>query len=200
MKDLPYHHLPDGSFRNPEGSPKRDPNFKWSMSKWNKEKKKIKINIPPNHVINKNVKQKYSIVWGDLIHKIMAGINTKDDIDTMLIQLEVETKYSLKIYNTIKNQILRIINSDKISQLFQDKLKVYSETSILSEDGQIYRPDRVVVNNNMEASLIDYKTGKKYDSHREQMRKYEEVLIKLKFKKVHKYIVYLTDGDIIEVK
>jgi len=31
MKDLPYHHLPDGSFRNPEGSPKRDPNFIWNM-------------------------------------------------------------------------------------------------------------------------------------------------------------------------
>ena len=53
MKDLPYHHLPDGTFRNPEGSPKRDPNFKWSMSKWNKEKKKIKINIPAGHVIEK---------------------------------------------------------------------------------------------------------------------------------------------------
>ena len=53
MKDLPYHHLPDGKFRNPEGSPERDPNFKWNMSKWNEEKKKIKINIPPDHVINK---------------------------------------------------------------------------------------------------------------------------------------------------
>ena len=53
MKDTPYHHLADGTFRNPEGSPKRDPNIKWSMSKWNKEKKKIKINIPPGHVIDK---------------------------------------------------------------------------------------------------------------------------------------------------
>ena len=53
MKDLPYHHLPDGTFRNPEGSPLRDPNFKWDMSKWNKEKKKIKINIPPDHVVDK---------------------------------------------------------------------------------------------------------------------------------------------------
>ena len=53
MKDLPYHHLPDGTFRNPEGSPLRDPNFTWDMSKWNEEKKKIKINIPANHVIDK---------------------------------------------------------------------------------------------------------------------------------------------------
>jgi len=55
MKDTPYHHLGNGTFRNPEGSPKRDPNIKWSMSKWNKEKKKIKINIPPNHVIEKKI-------------------------------------------------------------------------------------------------------------------------------------------------
>ena len=48
-----YHHLADGSFRNPEGSPKRDPNIKWSMSKFNKEKKKIKINIPSDHIIDK---------------------------------------------------------------------------------------------------------------------------------------------------
>ena len=53
MKDTPYHHLQDGTFRNPEGSPLRDPNFKWKWKKWNQEKKKIKINIPPNHVIDK---------------------------------------------------------------------------------------------------------------------------------------------------
>ena len=53
MKDTPYHHLADGTFRNPEGSPERDPNIKWSMSKWNKEKKKIKINIPLDHIANK---------------------------------------------------------------------------------------------------------------------------------------------------
>ena len=54
MKDLPYHHLPDGTFRNPEGSPKiEDFGFNWSYKIFNKEKKKININIPPDHVINK---------------------------------------------------------------------------------------------------------------------------------------------------
>ena len=54
MKERPYHHLADGTFRNPEGSPQRDPNIKWSYSRWNKEKKKIKINIPPGHIIDRN--------------------------------------------------------------------------------------------------------------------------------------------------
>ena len=52
MEKKPYHHLPDGTFRNPEGSPKRDKNIKWSFRVFNKEKKKIKIEYPKDHVIN----------------------------------------------------------------------------------------------------------------------------------------------------
>ena len=53
MKDLPYHHLPDGTFRNPEGSPKRDENIKWSFKTFNKEKKKLKIEFPSNHFVER---------------------------------------------------------------------------------------------------------------------------------------------------
>ncbi len=30
MENKPYHHLKDGRFRNPEGSPVRDMKFNWS--------------------------------------------------------------------------------------------------------------------------------------------------------------------------
>jgi len=53
MKDLPYHHLPDGTFRNPDGSPKRDKNIKWSFKTFNKEKKKLKIEFPSNHIVGR---------------------------------------------------------------------------------------------------------------------------------------------------
>ena len=51
MENKPYHHLPDGTFRNPEGSPERDPNAKWSYKIFNEERKKIKIEIPEDHVV-----------------------------------------------------------------------------------------------------------------------------------------------------
>ena len=54
MDKKPYHHLPDGTFRNPEGSPKRDNNVKWSYKIFNAERKKIKINFPSEHVIPRN--------------------------------------------------------------------------------------------------------------------------------------------------
>ena len=71
MAQKPYHHLADGTFRNPEGSPKRDPNIKWSYKIFNDERKKIKINFPEHHVVprskvlkdlNDNLKNDY-IAW-----------------------------------------------------------------------------------------------------------------------------------------
>ena len=49
----PYHHMSDGTFRNPEGSPKRDSNVKWSYKIFNEERKKIKIEFPEEHVVPK---------------------------------------------------------------------------------------------------------------------------------------------------
>jgi L-ascorbate metabolism protein UlaG (beta-lactamase superfamily) len=53
MEKKPYHHLPDGTFRNPEGSPERTGNINWSYKIFNKEKKKLDMTVPQDHVIDK---------------------------------------------------------------------------------------------------------------------------------------------------
>ena len=59
MEKKLYHHLPDGTFRNPEGSPGREAfeNLRkgkgWSFRIFNQEKKKINITIPSWHVEEK---------------------------------------------------------------------------------------------------------------------------------------------------
>ena len=52
MDKIPYHHLPDGTFRNPQGSPKVDQNFRWSFKVFNKEKKKLNMTVPKDHVVD----------------------------------------------------------------------------------------------------------------------------------------------------
>ena len=54
MEKKPFHHLPDGTFRNPEGSPaSRSSSGKFSYRDFNKEKKKLDMTVPKEHVINK---------------------------------------------------------------------------------------------------------------------------------------------------
>jgi N-acyl-phosphatidylethanolamine-hydrolysing phospholipase D len=54
MEKKPYHHLPDGTFRNPEGSPTRSNKVKFSYNQFVKEKKKIDMTVPKEHVVDKN--------------------------------------------------------------------------------------------------------------------------------------------------
>jgi len=53
MEKKPFHHLPNGTFRNPEGSPERNSNIKWSFRIFNKEKKKLDMTVPKEHVVEK---------------------------------------------------------------------------------------------------------------------------------------------------
>ena len=53
MEKKPYHHLPDGTFRNPEGSPVRSKDVKFSYRQFSKEKKKIDLTVPDDLVVDK---------------------------------------------------------------------------------------------------------------------------------------------------
>ena len=53
MENKPEHHQADGTFKNPIGSPERTGKVKWSWSTFNKEKKKLDMTIPNNHVLKK---------------------------------------------------------------------------------------------------------------------------------------------------
>ena len=54
MEKKPYHHLPDGTFRNPEGSPVRSDKVKFSYRQFTQEKKKIDMTVPKEHVVDKD--------------------------------------------------------------------------------------------------------------------------------------------------
>jgi L-ascorbate metabolism protein UlaG (beta-lactamase superfamily) len=53
MEKKPYHHLFDGTFRNPEGSPERSDTVKFSYREFLKEKKKIDMTVPEDHIVSK---------------------------------------------------------------------------------------------------------------------------------------------------
>ena len=53
MEKKPYHHFLDGTFRNPDGSPVRTSQAKFSYTQFIKLKKKIDMTIPKEHVVDK---------------------------------------------------------------------------------------------------------------------------------------------------
>ena len=78
MEKKPYHHLPDGTFRNPEGSPMRSENIKWSYKTFNQEKKKLDMTVPKEHVVEKEKVlldlKKYQFLGSHLALKLVLQI------------------------------------------------------------------------------------------------------------------------------
>ena len=155
-----------------------------------------RVKIKKRHTVNKITKNKFSIVWGELVHDIMSKINSAQDIKTVLSEYKIEANYGNSSYNKLLQQIRSIFANEIISNIFDKSLEIYSESEILDPSGKIYRPDKVLVHKNNEVSLIDYKTGGEKNSHVKQMSNYEAVLVKMGYIKINKLLVYVSSGKI----
>ena len=151
-----------------------------------------RLKIKNKYFFNKDIKTKYLINRGNLIHDIMAQINIKEDINPVINRYIKQGLLNKNNSNTIKKQIQNVLSHAEIGHLFTTDFNVFSEYNILSKNGDILRPDRVVLHSKEVISLIDYKTVEKRNSDYIQMRKYEKVLLDMGFQKVDKYLVYLT--------
>lgn len=67
---------------------------------------------------------------------------------------------------------------------------VKNEVEILSSHTQVKRPDRVIFINN-EVYVVDYKTGKKSNSHGRQLKEYAKLLMQMGYTKPNLLVVYL---------
>ena len=74
----------------------------------------------------------------------------------------------------------------------------FNEREIISKNGAILVPDRLVFLNNSEVTVIDYKTGSESLSHINQLNKYEGVLQEMNIKVVGKILIYI--GEKIKIK
>ena len=165
-------------------------NYKFISYSW-----RNRLKIKNKYFFNKDIKTKYSINRGNLIHDIMAEINTSKDLSEVINHYVRKGLLNKKAVGQITSQINNVLNHSQIKHLFKSNIKAFSEYSILSKNGEVLRPDRVVLHSKELVSLIDYKTGEERKAHYIQMKKYETVLLDMGFQKVEKYLVYLTKSE-----
>ena len=146
-----------------------------------------------------DLKTKLAINWGELIHQIMAGINSKKDIDKTLKNFNVLENHGTIVFKRIKSAIEIIISDPRLAHLFSNQFSNFVERDIVDTDGTIYRPDRVIIQANNVVTLIDYKTGKERKEHEIQIKKYESILLKMGYKKIYKFLIYLTSIKVKEI-
>lgn len=137
--------------------------------------------------------QKEAIEKGNLLHNIMSKIKTKDDIDFVMNDFINDSTINIEQAEPLKQLVIELVNHPKLEAFYNPNDTVYNERDIITKEGIILRPDRVVVNIKNEAVIIDYKTGAEDKKHAQQLQLYQDILQDMKITVKKKILVYLND-------
>ncbi|MEG1555726.1 MAG: UvrD-helicase domain-containing protein [Bacteroidales bacterium] len=90
----------------------------------------------------------------------------------------------------IKSALRTIMHDKSLNRYFDKGVTVLNETAILTKEGEIRRPDRVVFYDG-EVWVFDYKTGQENKKYQKQLNEYCLLLKEMGFKKVQGRLIYI---------
>lgn len=148
---------------------------------------KLKVSDSLNKALEKGIKT----------HYVLSEINSINDVDLVLMSMEKSGILLAEEKAEFRQKIFLILDNRLIKEYFLESVVSKNEAEILTENGEILRPDKIILNSNS-AIVIDYKTGqadsKKYTK---QMNKYSEALFAMGYTVVKKFLVYI-DLNLVE--
>lgn len=139
-----------------------------------------------------------AINFGDLIHEMMSEIVTSDDVEEVLKKYIQKGDLDVKYEKEIKEMMKSILDHEQLKTYFSNDYEIYNEREIISEDGQIYIPDRLAIDLKNTAVIIDYKTGIPNAKHKHQLNTYAKVLESIGYSVEKKILVYLNNTITLE--
>jgi ATP-dependent exoDNAse (exonuclease V) beta subunit len=138
---------------------------------------------------------------GIIVHKLLSYLKYAGDTASAVYQALFEGVISASETENFKELIDGILKNPEIKDWYDEKWTVMNETEILTKEGKIARPDRVITHGD-ETLIIDYKTGKERDEDIDQLNEYEALLKDMGYKNIRKYLLHISDTekDFIKVK
>ncbi len=127
---------------------------------------------------------------GILVHAVLEHLKDAASLDKCLAELREAGVISNESITDIRPVIETFLNDERVKPWFDPHAEVYAEREIIEIDGKAYRPDRVVYSGGV-TTVIDFKTGSGSDRHKEQLKKYMELLQKMGFPNIIGKLAYL---------
>ncbi len=130
------------------------------------------------------------IQFGNHIHHVMEQVISKDDIPHLKEEILSKGVLSNIRLNELFEIIDSIVSHPELRSYYYPSLNVINERDIITKEGEILRPDRMVFHNDNSVTIIDYKTGGANKGHQQQINKYAEAIQEMGYRVKEKILVY----------
>jgi len=135
--------------------------------------------------------------WGTLIHDTLAAIKTKEDVSDIVALQSTTNLLTYEETAILLQRVQATVNHDLLKKYFIENVATKPEAGILMPNGEVFRPDRIIFNEN-ETVIIEFKTGLPKPGHEIQLNNYGEILQQMGYPGIRKLLVYL--DEMITVK
>ena len=138
---------------------------------------------------------------GTFLHNVLSDIVYPEDLDwaflrwTNIVGIDSDTAAKWK------KELKTVLEYSGASPWFVNFKQIFNEMPIVSENGDIKRPDRVVMTEDGYIDIIDYKTGNDQNQtkYTKQVSEYVNIYKNLGFKNVRGYLWYFLNNKIVTV-
>lgn len=155
------------------------------------------IRIAQKESLMWNTQQQKAIEFGNILHEILSFIKTHDDIDLALTKAIENGLITESQKNEVAETLWHIVYHADLSPYYSATDVILNEKTIIQKEGGLVKPDRIVLNQNNEALLLDYKTGLHQAKYSTQLENYQNAIEKMGYKVIKKTLVYI--GEQLEI-
>jgi len=137
--------------------------------------------------------------YGLLAHEIISEVQTHDEIDQRIKQFLEEGLVNPAEIPLLRDEISAIWFHPTIKTWFAGNYKIWSESSIITADGQTLRPDKVFTRE-QEAIVLDFKFTKgDYIGHKTQVAEYMNALYQVGYDEIKGFLYYAKNRELVQV-
>ena len=152
-------------------------------------------------------KQLSYIKTGKILHYLFSTINTTDDIDTSLAQLEMDGLIEESDTNIkrLRDMLHKRFSNRQVADWFSSRWTLFNECTILDYDAATdtvreHRPDRVMKDEKTgEVVIVDFKFGSPRPEYVEQVNRYKALTQDMGYPNVKGYLWFVYSNRIEEV-
>ncbi|WP_308277593.1 UvrD-helicase domain-containing protein [Prevotella sp.] len=152
-------------------------------------------------------KQLSYIKTGKILHYLFSTINTTDDIDTSLAQLDMDGLIEESDTNIkrLHDMLHKRFSNRQVADWFSSRWTLFNECTILDYDAATdtvreHRPDRVMKDEKTgEVVIVDFKFGSPRPEYVEQVNRYKALTQNMGYPNVKGYLWFVYSNRIEEV-
>ncbi|MDH2205702.1 MULTISPECIES: UvrD-helicase domain-containing protein [Empedobacter] len=131
--------------------------------------------------------------FGNTVHNILSQIVTQNDLPKIIESEKQRGTISAENVEHLQKTLQNLLQDAKLVPYFARGLTVLNERDFIDENGQIFRADRVVIDEENNCSIIDYKTGQPDLDHHFQVNRYADFFRNLGYNIQTKILIYIDD-------